>query len=169
MPKPLIVDQPYPSLQSLTCDPYSVRIISSAYSTSSGELNAILQYIYHSVNFSCKEDEQRAALLKSIAVAEMKHFDMLAEALIRMGAAPVYTSQPPAQYNFYSTKFVAYSRTLRNMIEDDIMGEKYSIYVYERMLSRLKNDLVKRLICRIIEDERLHLEALEQSLIEMPC
>lgn len=169
MPKPLIVDQPYPSLESLTCDPYSVRIISSAYSTSSGELNAILQYIYHSVNFSCKEDERRAALLKSIAVAEMMHFDMLAEALIRMGAAPVYTSQPPAQYNFYSTKFVAYSRTLRNMIEDDIMGEKYAIYIYERMLSRLKNDLVKRLICRIIEDERLHLEALEQSLKEMPC
>lgn len=169
MPKPLIVDQPYPSLDSLTCDPYSVRIISSAYATSSGELNAILQYIYHSVNFSYKEDEKRAELLKSIAIAEMRHLDLLAEALIRMGAAPVYTSQPPAQYNFYSTKFVAYSRTLRNMVEDDIMGEKYAIYVYERMLSRLKNDVLKRLICRIIEDERLHLETLEQSLKDMPC
>ena len=169
MPKPLIVDQPYPSLDALTCDPYSVRIISPAYATSSGELNAIMQYIYHSVNFSCREDEKRAELLKSIAIAEMIHLDLLAEALIKMGAAPVYTSQPPAQYNFYSTKFVAYSRTLRNMIEDDIMGEKYTIYTYERMLTRLKNDLLKRLVCRIIEDERLHLEVLEQTLSGMPC
>lgn len=169
MPKPLMVDQPYPSLDALSCDPYSVRIISSAYATSSGELNAIMQYIYHSVNFSCNGDNKRADLLKSIAICEMMHLDLLAEALIRMGAAPVYTAQPPAQYNFYSTKFVSYSRTLRNMIEDDIMGERYAIYTYERMLTRLKNDLVKRLICRIIEDERLHLETLEAILKEMNC
>lgn len=169
MPKPLMVDQPYPSLDALSCDPYSVRLISSAYATSSGELNAIMQYIYHSVNFDCNGDSKRADLLMSIAICEMKHLHLLAEALIRMGASPVYTAQPPAQYNFYSTKFVSYSRTLRNMIEDDVMGERYAIYTYERMLTRLKNDLVKRLICRIIEDERLHLEELEKTLKEMPC
>ena len=164
MPKPMIVEAPYPDLSGLTCDPVSARIISAAYATSTGELNATLQYIYHSVCFGADGDKERADMLKSIAIAEMKHLDLLAEALIRLGAPPVYSCCPPAKYNFYSTKFVAYSRSFRNMIEDDIMGEKYAIYSYERMLPRLKNNTLRTLICRILEDEQLHLDALKSSL-----
>lgn len=168
MPKPLIAEGPYPSLKNLQPDCFSVRILSPAYATSAGELNATLQYIYHSFNFACKGDSERAELLKSIAIAEMIHIDLLGEALIKMGAQPVYTANPPAQFNFYSTKFVSYSRTLRNMIEDDIMGEKHAIYCYEKMLTRLKNDTLKSLVCRILEDEHLHLNVLKQSLSELP-
>ena len=164
MPKPLIADAPYPKLNDLTSDPYAARVLSAAYATSSGELNASLQYIYHSINFSCKNDSVRGELLKSIAIAEMIHINLLGEALMRLGSAPVYAFSPPAHYNFYSTKFVAYSRSLRNMIEDDIMGEKYAIYGYERMLPRLKNDTLRALICRILEDEQLHVDALKSSL-----
>lgn len=168
MPKPLIAEGPYPSLKNLQPDCFSVRILSPAYATSAGELNATLQYIYHSFNFACRGNSETAELLKSIAIAEMMHLDMLGEALIKMGAQPVYTANPPAQFNFYSTKFVSYSRTLRNMIEDDIMGEKHAIYCYERMLVRLKNDTLKALVCRILEDEHLHLKVLKQSLAELP-
>lgn len=164
MPKPLIAEGEYPSLKDLHCDPYAARIISSAYASSSGELNASLQYIYHSISFLTAEDKARAELLKSIAVAEMMHLHMLGEALSRLGSPPVYSFAPPAQYNFYSTKFVAYSRSLRNMIEDDIMGEKYAIYGYERMLPRLKSSTLRTLICRILEDEQLHLHHLKLSL-----
>lgn len=168
MPKPLIVDAPYPSLTSLTADPVSVRVISTAYATPAGELNAILQYIYHSFNFAAAGDKVRADLLKSIAIAEMKHLDLLGTALINLGAQPVYSYFPPAKYNFYTTKFVAYSRSLRNMIEDDIMGEKHAIYGYERMLPRLKNRTLHELIERIIEDEKLHVAALKNSLDGLP-
>ena len=169
MPKPLIAEGSYPSLKSLEKDPVSARIISAAYATSSGEVNASLQYIYHSINFSCRDAEVRAQLLKSIAIAEMMHVNMLAEALMRLGEQPVYSFCPPAHYNFYSTKFVAYSRTLRNMVEDDIMSEKYAIYGYERMLPRLKNSTLRTLICRILEDEQLHLESLKSSLDGLTC
>ncbi|MCM1437707.1 MAG: ferritin-like domain-containing protein [Roseburia sp.] len=169
MPKPLIAEGAYPSLKNLTCDPYAARIISSAFATSSGELNASLQYIYHSISFLTAEDEARAQLLKRIAIAEMHHLDLLGEALARLGSSPVYSFAPPAQYNFYCTKFVAYSRTLRNMIEDDIMGEKYAIYGYERMLPRLKNSTLRSLVCRILEDENLHLAALKSSLDGLTC
>ena len=164
MPKPLIAEGAYPSLKNLQCDPYAARIIASAYATSSGELNATLQYIYHSISFLTSDDEARAELLQSIAIAEMLHLHLLGEALSRLGSPPVYSFSPPAHYNFYSTKFVAYSRSLRNMLEDDIMGEKYAIYGYERMLPRLKNDTLRSLICRILEDEHLHVEALKSSL-----
>lgn len=169
MPKPLIAESPYPSLKGLQRDPVSVYVISAAYATSTGELNAILQYVYHSLSFVNREDAARAELLMSIAVAEMHHLELLGEALARMGAQPVFSAQPPAQFNFYSTKFVAYSRSLRNMLEDDIIGEKHAIYVYEKMLCRLKNDILKNLISRILEDERLHLKALKESLDGLTC
>lgn len=169
MPKPLIADKPYPDVSRLSHDPVSVRIISPAYAASSSELNATLQYVYHSMAFACGGDAQRAGLLKSIAVAEMMHLELLGKALTYMGAQPVYTSQPPARFNFYSTKFVAYSRNGKEMIEDDIMGEKYAISGYERMACRLKNATVKELVLRITEDERLHLEALKKSLSELTC
>lgn len=169
MPKPIIAEGSYPNLDCLSCDPYSVRILSSGYSSSSGELNAVLQYEYHAVHFSYNGDKHNAELLEGIAIAEMMHLKLLAEALIRLGASPVYTFNPPGQYNFYSTKFVSYSRTPRNMIEDDIMGEKYAIYCYERMLCKLKNDTLKSLICRILEDENLHLEILRKMLECYKC
>ena len=40
MPKPLIAEGEYPSLENLQCDPYAARIISAAYATSAGELHA---------------------------------------------------------------------------------------------------------------------------------
>lgn len=164
MPKPLIADMAYPPLDDLTCDAYSARIISPAYAAPSGELNATLQYIYHSFNFAANGDKEAAETLKSIAIAEMLHLNLLGTALIRLGAQPVYSFQPPAKFNFYSTKFVAYSRTLCNMLEDDLMGEKFAIQGYERMLCRLKNGTLKALIVRIIEDEKMHVAALKKLL-----
>ena len=51
MPKPLIADKPYPSLEGICPDCRALRIISPAYASSTGELNSILQYNYHAVMF----------------------------------------------------------------------------------------------------------------------
>lgn len=159
MPKPLIVQTPYPSVKELTCDPVSARIISSAYATSCGELNSVMQYIFQSFVFNHSGDESNAELLKSIAIAEMIHFDLLGNALINLGAQPVYTFQPPVAFNFYSTKFVSYSCKSAEMLEDDIIAEKHAVCSYKKMLSRLKNEKVKTLIERLLQDEQLHLQA----------
>ena len=55
------------------------------------------------------------------------------------------------------------------MIEDDILGEKRAIAQYNKMLCRLKNEQVKRIISRILEDEKLHLEKLKSILQELKC
>ena len=53
------------------------------------------------------------------------------------------------------------------MIEDDILGERHAICQYTKMLSRLKNEQVKKIVSRILEDEKLHLEKLKQILCEL--
>ena len=163
MPKPLIAQTPYPSVKDLSCDPVAARILTPAYATSCGELNSTLQYIYQSFVFNHAGDEQTAELLKSIAIAEMIHIDLLGNALINLGAQPIFTFQPPVPFNFYSTKFVAYSNRFTAMLEDDIVAEKHAIESYKKMLSRLKNERVAQLVSRLIEDEELHLKAFTEA------
>lgn len=164
MPQPLIVQSPYPTTDGICPDACALKIISPAYATSTGELNAILQYVFHSLNFSARGREDQAETLMRIAVAEMHHLELLGKTICALGAQPVYSAQPPSAFNFYSAKFVSYSCNLRNMIEDDIMGEKHAIYAYERMICNLKNERVKCIIARILEDEKIHLAALREIL-----
>lgn len=169
MPKPLILQDPYPTTEGISPDAYSLRIISPAYAWSYGELNAILQYVYHSFFFDKKGYNDIAETLMRIAVAEMKHLELLGKTILALGAAPVYTQFPPNRFNFYSTKYVAYSRTLQNMLEDDLLGEKHAVSSYEKMLKCLKNQSVAKIIDRILQDEKLHVATLEKILSEFKC
>ena len=167
MPSPLTAKQPFPSTDDICPDAYSLRVISPAYASPVGELNAILQYTYHALCFKAKGYEEYAATIEDISVAEMLHLELLGSTIAALGAAPVFTANPPGMYNFYSAKYVIYSRTLVCMIEDDIRAEKQAIRGYERMLCMLKNEKVKAIIARILEDERLHLAAFEKILCEL--
>lgn len=169
MPKPITTSNPFPTTEGICPDALSLRIISPAYASPSGELNAILQYVYHSLFFDKNGYKDIADKLVGIAIAEMHHLDLLGKTILALGAAPVYAQYPPNCFNFYSGKFVCYSRTLKDMLEDDIRGERHAINSYTKMLTCLKNDRVKEIISRILEDEKLHLEILEKTLSEFNC
>lgn len=167
MPSPLTAKEPFPTTDGICPDAYSLRVISPAYASPIGELNAILQYTYHALNFKAKGYEEYASIIEDISIAEMIHFELLGSTILALGAAPVFTSNPPGMFNFYSAKYVTYSRSLVCMIEDDIRAEKQAIRGYERMLCLLKNDKVKAITARILEDERLHLAAFEKILCSL--
>ena len=162
MPKPLTLDLPFPSTDKITPDALTLRIISPEYASPSGELTAVLQYIYHSFFFEKEGYGEIADTLEAIAIAEMIHFKLLGKTVLALGAAPIYTQYPPSPFNFYSTKYVSYSRTLKDMLEDDIRAEKHAIRSYENMLRRLKNQQVIAIIERLLQDERLHLQTFTQ-------
>ena len=169
MPEPIRVKENYHTTEGITTDAYSLRIISPAYATFDGELNAVLQYIYHSFFFDRKGYTEIAGVLKGIAIAEMRHLDLLGETILALGAAPVYSQYPASPFNFYSSKYIAYSCSLKNMLEDDILGERRAISSYKKMLRTLKNEQVKSIIARILADEVLHLEKLQSILAEFKC
>lgn len=169
MAKPLTVNNDYPTTDGICPDAYSLTVISPAYATSTGELNAILQYVYQSFIFAKQRMQQISDTLEGIAVAEMIHLKLLGNTIAALGAQPIFCQYPPMGYNFYSTKFVSYSRNPVNMIEDDIMGEKHAICQYSKMLTRLKNEQVKAIISCIVEDEKLHLETLNEILNKLKC
>lgn len=160
--KPLICDLPYPSVDKLSKDVRSGNIISFAYATLRGEITAVLQYTYHHFYMGTLNDEY-ASTLMSIAIAEMKHIDILGEAMLKLGVSPKYVQCPNTQH-FYNTSTVSQSTTPQKMLMDDIQGEMNAIADYQKMLFVLKNEQVEAIIQRIILDEQLHLETLKKML-----
>lgn len=169
MAKPLTLQEEFPTTEGLCPDAYSLAIISPAYATPMGELNAILQYFYHYFNFDRQGYKEFAHDLESIAIAEMLHLELLGKTIMALGAQPVYCQNPPTAFNFYSAKYVTYSRKLITMVEDDIIGERHAIAIYTKMLCRLKNEQLKSIISRILADEKLHLAKLEEIRQALKC
>lgn len=160
--KPLLNDIPYPPTDNLTPDIRSAQIISFAYASLKGELTAILQYIYHSFHMA-NFNQEDSDILVSIALAEMKHLDILGESMLKLGLNPKYVQYPGSKI-YYDTSEVAQSTTPNKMIMDDIAGELNAIAEYNKMLFALKNEDVAAIIQRIKMDEELHLEVLKQML-----
>ncbi len=167
MPKPIAVSRPYPPVYQGCPDAYSVRILSPAYASSVGELNTVMQYIYQSFIFLQKGYPRIAELLEGVAVAEMIHFSLLGKTILALGAQPVYSQCPPTCFQFYSTKYVTYCGSLKEMLQDNIRAERHAVRTYQKMLCYLKNQDVRDLIERIIEDEKLHITCFEDALLSL--
>ena len=165
--KPMIEDLPYPDLGKLAPDRKNARIIMPAYADAKSELTAVLQYIYQSILFGVCGKEDYATKLEEIAVAEMKHLDMLGEALARMGVAPVYSRRPPEKCEFYSSCAVAYATQPVEMIAADITAETEAIADYERMLECITEPTLGALISRIVLDGSMHLKAFKEMYCEL--
>lgn len=164
MIKPVAVDLPYPDTSKVTVSRKNALCLSPAYAASHGELNAVLQYVYHHFNFN-PVSEETANTLMGIAVAEMRHFEMLGSLLTKLGADPVITAFPPYLGDFYSAASVSYSKTPQKMLLDDITGEMKTIMLYKKILEGLTDETVAACVSRIILDEELHVKVLK-SLLE---
>lgn len=152
------------NLDNLSTDCISARIIAPAYATHSGELNAILTYIYLALQFEYQGREDIAKKLHKISMDEMRHFNLLGQTLIRLGANPVFTSIPPIRANYYNTREICYTSNFVNMIRCAIQGESRAIREYKSMLNRLDNLEVKNIINYIIPQEEEHLVILNEIL-----
>lgn len=161
--KALILDLPYPSIEDVCEDRESATIISPAYAGLRGELTAVLQYRFHSYYFKFGGDGETAEILDGISLAEMKHFDMLGELILKLGYPPVYVTRIP-DYRVYSAESVTYGRDPQNMLVDDINGELRTVAAYEKIISLLKNERVAAVIKRIKLDEELHVKVLREAL-----
>ena len=167
MLKAMAENLPYPDLSGIKPSFKDAAVISPAYADIHSELTAILQYLFHSLAFSEQGDDQNARLLMSIAVAEMRHLNLLGEALSRLGISPVFSRRPPNKCEFFSAGCVDYCTSPAAMLASDIAGESEAIRIYECILVKLSDKTLIDLISRIVLDEKMHLAALKSAYREL--
>ena len=148
------IKKPYPELFDVCEDMQTVAILKNLASSKSGEMAGVSQYIYQSV-IAGKTNETISEIFEEIGVVEMMHLDMLMHAITLFGGVPKYED---SQGNFFNTANINYTMKLREMLDNNIRAESIAIENYQMAINRVKNQSLKDLFARFIEDEMRHLE-----------
>ncbi|MGQ9545749.1 MAG: ferritin-like domain-containing protein [Dehalococcoidia bacterium] len=109
-----------------------------------GEHAAIIQYLVHA--YAMGEGEM-ACEIEAIAREEMRHFDWLAETIVDLGGAP----------SIKRGDMRTDGKTVSDWMRNDVLQEKDAIIMYEEHIKAIANPKIKRLLKRILSDEKSHL------------
>lgn len=123
------------------------------------ELQVSVQYMWQHVlwrgvrGFAVKDE------LKSIAIAEMKHAEAIAERLAYLGGTPTTKPDP-----------IFVGENLKEMIERDKKDEETAISLYKATIATAQKEgdtTTARLFEKILEDEEEHHDTFTSILEEM--
>jgi len=123
------------------------------------EIQVSVQYMWQHVlwkgvkGFAVKDE------LKSIAIAEMKHAEAIAERLAYLGGIPTTKPDP-----------IFIGENLKEMIERDKKDEETAISLYKATIAMAQNEgdmTTTRLFEKILEDEEEHHDTFTSLLEEM--
>lgn len=148
------LDKPYPKIVNATNDQMTVNILKNLAGSRTSELTAVLQYIYQSV-IADKSADKIGAIFEEIGIVEMTHLDLLMHAITDFGGTPKYED---SQGNQFNSNYINYTVKLKEMLNNNILAEQRAIEQYNEAIKRVKNESLKELFRRIIQDEELHIK-----------
>ncbi|NLC53912.1 MAG: peptidoglycan-binding protein, partial [Firmicutes bacterium] len=77
---------PYPEPRVVAPNAFYAQLLLEDYAGMVSELTAVHQYLYNHYYF----EKELSGMVKSIAIVEMKHLELLAETILLLGEAPEY-------------------------------------------------------------------------------
>lgn len=154
---------PYPEIKVKEKNIYYAALLQDDYAGKVSEFGAISQYLYHHFWFVHKYPEL-AELLEEIALAEMHHMEMLAEAIILLGGDPRIGGTYSTACNYWCGNLVYYGCNVVDRLESDIKSEIDAIDQYNYHADLIDDPHIKKLIKRIVQDEEEHLKAFKKAL-----
>jgi bacterioferritin len=108
-----------------------------------GEHAAIIQYLVHA--YAMGEGEM-ACEIEAIAREEMRHFDWLAETIVSLGGTP----------SLERGAMRTGGEEVPDWMKNDVLQEKDAITLYEEHIETIGDPKIKRLLERILSDEKSH-------------
>ena len=108
-----------------------------------GEHAAIIQYLVHA--YAIGEGEM-ACEIEAIAREEMRHFDWLAEIIVSLGGTP----------SLERGDMRTGGELVPDWMKNDVLQEEDGIALYEEHIKAIDDPKIKRLLQRILSDEKSH-------------
>jgi len=108
-----------------------------------GEHGAIIQYLVHA--YAMGEGEM-ACEIEAIAREEMRHFDWLAETIVSLGGTP----------SIERGGMRTGGEAVPDWMKNDVLLEQDAISLYEEHIKAIDDPKIKRLLGRILSDEKSH-------------
>ena len=108
-----------------------------------GEHAAIIQYLVHA---HAMGEGEMACEIEAIAREEMRHFDWLAETIAGLGGTP----------SLERGDMRTGGESVSDWMKNDVLLEEDGIALYEEHIKTIGNPKIKRLLKRILSDEKSH-------------
>jgi len=112
------------------------------------EIQVSIQYMWQHVQWSGVKGFAVHSELKSIAIAEMKHAEAIAERLFYLGGIPTTKPNP-----------IFVGNTLKEMIQGDVEAEENAIKLYKQIVEMARkegDETTNRLFREILQQEEDH-------------
>lgn len=154
---------PYPEIKVKCANIYYAELLMEDYAGAESELSAINQYIYHHY-FAEKIKSSLGELLHQIAIVEMKHLEILADLIIKLGGNPIYRGSCSTCGNYWNAGYVKYGMTVCEQLKADIDHEYVAIRNYENHIKMICDPCIEAILKRIILDEKIHIKLLNEAL-----
>jgi bacterioferritin len=107
------------------------------------EHGAIIQYLTHA--YAIGEGEM-ACEIEAIAREEMRHLDLLAEAIVELGGKP----------SLKRGKMIMTGKAVANWMKNDVQLEEGAMSQYKEHIKLVDDPRIKRTLRRILSDEQSH-------------
>ena len=108
-----------------------------------GEHAAIIQYLVHAYGMG---EGEMACEIEAIAREEMRHFDWLAETIVSLGGTP----------SIERGDMRTGGEAVPDWMKNDMLQEEDGIALYEEHIKTIDDPKIKRLLQRILSDEKSH-------------
>ena len=159
------LDLPYPEIRIEGKNEYYADLLLQDYAGQVSETTAALLYSYqHFEKFNT--NKEFAKIIEEISIVEMKHLEMLGKLIKLLGKNPMYITCETRgdDCTFWNAGYVNYETNLEKMLEIDIMSEQKAIRNYQIHKDMINDKYIKKILDRIILDEKRHLEIFNKLL-----
>lgn len=148
---------PYPTPRNVRPDPQLMAKLMEGYSGEASELTTSLLYAYQSVKCNNKYAKISESI-RGIFYVETLHMEMLGNCIIKLGGDPQYILKLRERSINWQSSFVTYENSPAQMLISNVQSEKNTAAFYEETSKSTNQPDIAKLLTRIAEDERLHVQ-----------
>lgn len=156
------VKEPYPEPKVQGKNICYANLLLEDYAGMISEFTAISLYVYQHISAEEKYEDY-AKLIIGVSISEMKHLELLGETIKLLGVSPVYTNSVCPCNKLWTAEYVNYNNCIKDMLLEDIKSEEKAIDQYKAHICLIKDKYIRKLLERIIMDEKLHLKYFKET------
>lgn len=158
-----INDLPYPTIQVEKPNLDYAYLLLQDYAGNISEVTAILRYSYQKF---LNINEEFTKTIRTIAMVEMRHLDILGQLICMLGLKPEYKTLQSDTNNMipWNSDSVNYDTDLEDLLKYNIQSENDAIINYKKHYDMIDDIYIRQNIARIIEDEKTHIKCFKELL-----
>lgn len=156
----------YPEIA--VCEPNKeyAKLLTMDLAFEKSEMTTMHQYFYQSWTISHTYQTIRTVIAR-ISEVETRHFNIIGQLITLLGGNPTCAAIQQNQKQVWNGTMINYTRDIKELLNDNMQGEKMAAEVYHAQSLELKDPFVSKILYRLSLDEQLHHQIFKSFLSQL--